>query len=195
MNTQPVASEFDEELFGFDFLAEIDRELINDQEDFAENEDGVWRTVRGRKVFIKEGETPTQAIKRSIAERSAKSKASHIPATKERQLKAAKYEESVAKLISGKNLDDHEPFDVIKGQHAVEVKSILPGAKNPKVTMHPDSLLRKEQFLKQSKMTGHTVVIDARTNKPVYYYKAHVGSFRLSSMQQVKASELKGLMK
>ena len=155
--------------------------------------DGVWRTVRGRKVFIREGETPTEAVKRAIATRTERSLQSHIPATKERQLKAAQYEETVAKLIGGKNLEDHEPFDVIKGQHAVEVKTLVSG-KNSKVTMHPESLTRKTNFLRKEKMTGHTVVIDARGDKPVYHYKAGVGSFRLSSMQQVKAVELKGLI-
>ncbi len=160
----------------------------------AEEENGVWRTVRGRHVFIREGETPSKAIKRSVATRTARSLQSHIPATKERQLKAAKYEESVARLINGKNLDDNEPFDVIKGRNAVEVKALLSG-KNPKLTMHPDALLRKNQFLRKEKMTGHTVAIDARGDKPIYYYAQGVGSFRLSGMQQVKASELKGLIK
>ena len=127
-------------------------------------------------------------------ERTSRALASHIPATKERQQKAAKYEETVAKLINGKNLDDNEPFDVIKGQHAVEVKTVLPGAKSVKVTMHPDSLERKTNFLHDKKMTGHTVVIDARGDKPVYHYKVGVGSFRLSGMQTVKAAELKGLI-
>ena len=157
-------------------------------------EDGVWRTIRGRRVFIREGETPTQAVKRSIAERSVRATQSHIPATKEKQAQAAKYEETVAKLIGGKNLDDHEPFDVIKGQHAVEVKSVHPGVKNPKITMHPDALMRKGNFLRDEKMTGHTVVIDARGDKPIYYHKVGVGSFRLSNMHQVKAAELKGLI-
>jgi len=172
------------------FLAQED-----DVHDHAiDDETGVWRTVRGRKVFIKDGETPTQAVKRSIAERSAKAKHSHIPATKERQLKAAKYEEAVAKLINGKNLDDHEPFDVIAGKHAVEVKTLLSG-KNPKLTMHPDSLARKNTFLKKKEMIGHTVAIDARGKTPVYYYREGVGSFRLDNMRTVKGAELKGLMK
>ncbi len=128
-----------------------------------------------------------------ISGRVPRALASHVPATAERQAQAAKYEETVAKLIGGKNLDDHEPFDVIKGRHAVEVKCLVSG-KNLKVTMHPDSLMRKANFLRDEKMTGHTVVIDARGDRPVYYYKVGVGSFRLSNMQQVKGAELKGLI-
>ena len=167
-------------------------EQCGDVHEHAE-EEGVWRTVRGRHVFIREGETPTQAVKRSIAERSARSTIHHVPATKERQAQAAKYEETVARLIGGKNLDDHEPFDVIKGRHAVEVKCIV-GGKNPKLTMHSDSLMRKANFLRDERMMGHTVAIDTRGSKPVYYYSKGVGSFRLSNMQQVAAAELKVLI-
>ncbi len=184
----PAEIEYARSLADVKFLEQSD-----DVHEHAE-EEGVWRTVRGRHVFIREGETPAQAVKRSIAERSARSSKHHIPATKAKQDQAAKYEETVAKLIGGKNLDDHEPFDVIKGRHAVEVKTVLLGAKSVKVTMHPDSLMRKANFLRDEKMTGHTVVIDAREEKPAYYYKVGVGSFRLSNMQVVKAAELKGLI-
>jgi SPP1 gp7 family putative phage head morphogenesis protein len=171
-----------------------DAKFLEQEEEVHEHDaDGVWRTIRGRRVFIREGETPGEAIKRSITERTSRALESHKPATKEKQQKAAKYEATVAKLINGKNLDDHEPFDVIKGRHAVEVKAIIEG-KNPKVTMHPDALARKANFLRDERMTGHTVVIDARGDKPVYHYKAGVGSFRLSSMQVVKGSELRGLI-
>lgn len=183
-------ADFDlEEQSWHDWLERLKKPVIKEHADDV----GVWRTVRGRRVFIREGETPTQAIKRSIAVRTERSLKSYNPATKEKQEQAAKYEETVAKLINGKNLDDHEPFDVIKGQHAVEVKTIISG-KNPKITLHPDSLERKNKFLRKEKMTGHTVVIDARGPKPVYYYRSGVGSFRLDNMQTVKPAELKGLI-
>ena len=184
-------ADFDlEEQSWHDYLDKLKKPITKEHAEEA----GIWRTIRGRKVFIREGETPAQAIKRSIAERSARASASHIPATKARQFKAAQYEATVAKLIGGKNLEDHEPFDVIRGQHAVEVKTVLPGAKSVKVTMHPDSLMRKANFLRDEKMTGHTVAIDARGKKPVYYYASGVGSFRLSNMRTVKGAELKGLI-
>ena len=91
--------------------------------------------------------------------------------------------------MNGKNLGDHEPFDVIKGRHAVEVKAII-GGKNPKITMHPDSLARKMTQLKKDKMIGHTVAIDARGAAPVFYYRRGLGSFRLSSMERVSRAEL-----
>lgn len=52
MIAHPAVSAFDEELFGFDFLAELDREPVEDDvEEYAvdaEGHEGVWRTVRGR---------------------------------------------------------------------------------------------------------------------------------------------------
>ena len=101
-------------------------------------------------------------------------------------------------------LGDNEPFDVWIGgdprnwyhkplkkhrpKHVVEVKSII-FAKNDKITMHKDSLARKK--LELTKMPGvkeHTVVFDERTGK--IYYRRGLGSFRLSTMQEVSESEL-----
>ena len=156
--------------------------------------EGVWRTVRGRKVFIREGEDLDSALKRSgiKSTRAERAKATHKPATREKQLEAAKYEKKVAHAIGGKDLDDHEPFDVLLPRHAVEVKTILDGT-HPKITMHPESLARKEKYVRKNKVRGHTVVIDARNrSKPEYYYRRGMGSFRLSGMEKVSLSELRG---
>ena len=129
-----------------------------------------------------------------VSGRASRALATHVPATRERQRMAAKYEATVAKLIGGKDLGDNEPFDVVKGKHAVEVKAILTG-KNPKITMHPESLARKTAWLQENKATGHTVVIDARGEGTKYYYKAGVGSFRLSAMREVGTKELGKLIR
>lgn len=103
-------------------------------------------------------------------------------------------------------LGDNEPFDVWIGgnpskfysggykkympNHVIEVKTIV-RAKNDKITMHPESLAKKKAELKtfSSKGTvGHTVVFDERTGK--IYYREGLGSFRLSSMQEVTENQL-----
>lgn len=161
------------------------------EKDYGETTEGVWRTIRGRRVFIKEGETPEEAIARSL--RTSRARHSHKPATREKQQKAARFEKAVAKAVGGKDLDDNEPFDVIKGRQAVEVKAIIEG-KNPKITMHPESLARKANYLRDNEMVGHTVVIDARSSKEIYYYARGVGSFRLSGMERVTKTRLKELI-
>lgn len=181
MNTQPVVTDFDEELFGFDWLAELDREPFEDVEEFKYDPS----QARAPEGSATGGQW--------VSARTARAIDTHISMTKEKRARAERYEATVAKLIGGKNLDDNEPFDVIVGRHAVEVKVVLSG-KHSKVTMHPESLARKANFLRDEGMTGHTVVIDAREDKPVYYYKRGVGSFRLSAMHAVKSEELKGLI-
>lgn len=42
---------------------------------FADETDGVWRTIRGRRVFIKKGESPTDAVKRSLVEEEQRNRA------------------------------------------------------------------------------------------------------------------------
>lgn len=48
----------------------------------AKKEDGQWVTIRGRHVFIKEGETPEQALNRSIAETNERVKQEQIAKNK-----------------------------------------------------------------------------------------------------------------
>jgi hypothetical protein len=124
--------------------------------------------------------------------RSARAKATHVRMDKEKRGKAAKHEASVAKAVNGRDLPDNEPFDVIRGGHAIEVKAIIAG-KNPKITVHPESHARKLKYARKHGMTSHMVAIDARSDTPKYYYKKGVGSYRLSSMKRVSLSELRGI--
>jgi hypothetical protein len=49
-----------------------DSELTAEERQFAKDEgEGVWRTVRGRKVFIRKGETAKQAVQRSLGKSAA----------------------------------------------------------------------------------------------------------------------------
>lgn len=124
--------------------------------------------------------------------REDRARRSYIKMDAEKLAVATTFERSVAKYVNGVDLPDNEPFDVIVGKkHAIEVKTIIEG-KNPKITMHPESLKRKTSYLRKHGMTGHTVVIDARSDRPAYYYKPGVGSFRLSGMEKVSPSAIQG---
>ena len=123
--------------------------------------------------------------------RESRAKRSYVKIDAKKRAKATEHERSVAKYVNGVDLPDNEPFDVIVGKkHAIEVKAIIDG-KNPKITMHPESLKRKTSFLRRRGMEGHTIVIDARGERPAYYYKAGVGSFRLSGMEKISASQIR----
>jgi phage gp29-like protein len=125
--------------------------------------------------------------------RAERARASHIGVTKEKWAIANREEKKVAAAVGGKHVGDNEPFDVHAGKTAVEVKTIVEG-RNPKITMHPESLARKQAFLKERGMNGATVAVDARRSPPTYYYAQGVGSFRLSAMRQVKLAELSRLI-
>jgi hypothetical protein len=123
------------------------------------------------------------------AEKQALALASYKPSTAEKRRVSEKYEAEVARAVKGVNLSDNEPPDVVKGKNAVEVKTIVEG-KNPKITMHGESLARKVKYGRVNKVTWHTVAVDARGEQPVYYYKQGVGSFRLKNMEPVTLEEL-----
>ncbi|GAH37146.1 unnamed protein product, partial [marine sediment metagenome] len=101
---------------------------------------------------------------------------------------AAKNEVRVSDALKGsKRLGDNEPMDVILGNNGIEVKSII-GGKNPKITMHQDSLARKKAWAKANKSKLHTVVLQGDD----VYYRKGCGSFRLSSMEKIDLKTLKG---
>jgi hypothetical protein len=100
---------------------------------------------------------------------------------------------------------DNAPFDVWIGADpekwysgkskekpwaVIEVKTII-RAKNNKITMPKDALVRKRKELRKfgkKNTSGHTIVIDERTGK--IYYRDDVGSFRLSAMEEVTYDDI-----
>jgi hypothetical protein len=129
-----------------------------------------WVTLdSGQHILIGESEKATRA------------RASQVKFTKQKMTIALAQEAMVASALGGSNLGDNEPFDVISGGKAIEVKTLISGH-NPKITMRQDALARKEAYASAKGLTPVTVVVDARGGTPVYYYKMGVGSFRLSSM-------------
>lgn len=126
--------------------------------------------------------------------RARRARTSHVPMTKERWAHASAQEAKIARVVGGMDISDNQPFDVQVGGNLIEVKTIIAG-KNPKITMHPESLARKVAYAKRARKKPHTVVIDARGSRSQIYYKSGVGSFRLSNMTKVSLNELAGLLK
>jgi hypothetical protein len=130
-------------------------------------------------------------------DRAARARATFKPATREKHAIADRMEKALAHGISGKRTADNEAFDVIRGKYAIEVKTVI-DAKNNKITMHPSSRNRKLDFAKSKKMEAHTVVIDRREGKAIYYHKSGVGSYRFGSsgtMTKVSMDKLRGLFR
>ncbi len=131
------------------------------------------------------------------ADKVAKAKASHVPMTKERLAAATAQEHIVAKAIGAEHMGGNKPMDNVirKGEtitHAIEIKTILSGAKYDKITMHPSSRREKERFARRppgqrTAAEKHTIAIDTRGPKPVYYHREGYGSFRLHTMTRVKS--------
>lgn len=117
-----------------------------------------------------------------MSDKAKKSKASHVPATRAMQRAAIKNERDLAKRIGGTHIPDNEAFDVKRGKHFVEVKTIIVG-KHDKITMRKECRERKIATAKQHSATSHTVVFDNRSGH-VYYSKG-VGSFRLGGMEKI----------
>lgn len=126
--------------------------------------------------------------------RVARARRTHKPSTAKKQRLGEAEQGRLAGLIGGRNTDDNAPFDVIvRGKHGVEVKTVMDN-NNDKITVHPKSRRRKERRAKEMGYQVHTVAIDVRGDKRSYYHKQGVGAFRLSSMDKVSISQLKGLL-
>lgn len=110
--------------------------------------------------------------------RRARAVKSHIPVTPEKLAIAYKREEAVAKAIGGTLTPKGAPFDVLKGKIGIEVKTIHPGSKRSKITVHKNSRLRKEAYVKSAKLKKtFTVILDERDHK--VYVANGIGSFKL----------------
>ena len=125
--------------------------------------------------------------------RIERARTSYKPANKECHSAAEVNEIKLAGAMKGKQTADNDAFDVIVGKNAIEVKTIVRGV-NDKITMHKSSLARKMAKAKKEHLTPHTVVFDNRSGK--FYYKEGLGSFNLSTMQEISSLEdLRRLMK
>jgi hypothetical protein len=123
---------------------------------------------------------------------------SFTPVTKEVHQTAGSSEDHLVGILEGASRTSNSAsFDVITGTaekptNLIEVKTLV-GAKNDKLTVHPESLVRKREYAaKHPKAKVHTVAYDKRTG--TMYYHTGVGSFRLSTMTKVTAAELTKLI-
>lgn len=191
----PVCSDMDGEQVGLDEMFEVD----------GEDMDGppahpncrctiglVMPTNAMRAAYSPDQERNEKGEFGGGGDRAAKAKASHVPMTKERLAAATAQEHLIAKALGAEHMGGNKPMDNVirdKGKitHAIEIKTILPGAKYDKITMHPDSRRGKERFARKNKSESHTVAVDTRGPKPVYYHREGFGSFRLHSMTRVKS--------
>lgn len=100
----------------------------------------------------------------------------------------------VARMVQGKHVGaDNNVIDVIAGRHGIEVKTIIRGGID-KITVHPRSRRRKERWSAKTGKALHTVVIDDRKARRMYY-RSGVGAFRLHTMTPVRsASHLRSLL-
>jgi hypothetical protein len=120
-------------------------------------------------------------------------KASYKPMSRERLHIGLEQEAIVAKAVGGKNLPDNEPFDVIAGRHALEVKTIIDGTTG-RIIVNKASRIRKEKYAKKNRMKILTVAIDARKKPVTYYTREGVGAFSLTSMTPTKLADIKKLL-
>jgi len=157
------------------------------------DEDSVYITVvrRGEKHLSHDQSTHGRGGGGSGgSSRSEIAKRTHKPSTAKKQRRAEGEQARLATLVKGWETDDNDAFDVILGKAAVEVKCVMDNNNN-KITMHPKSRRRKEKFAEDNGMTSHTVAIDVRGGKRVYYHRASVGAFRLTAMDKVSVAELR----
>jgi hypothetical protein len=128
------------------------------------------------------------------SDRIARATASYNPVTRDKVQRAIENERRVAKAIGGEMTPHKHPFDVLKEKLSIEVKTIFPGAKNDKITMHGPSLERKENFISENKIRKvFTVIIDERESIPRVYVAKGLGSFRLEGGSVGEVKSIKSL--
>ena|ERR1700734_375280 len=126
-----------------------------------------------------------------LSDRAQRALTSYVAQTKGKSRIAKLNELLVAKYVKGQGTPDNKPFDVLTKKVGIEVKTIFPGVKNEKITMHPASLARKVKAQKELGVKPWTVVLDMRSKLDVYI-KPALGSFRLGSMQRIESIKALG---
>jgi hypothetical protein len=130
-------------------------------------------------------------------DRVARALATYKPSTKAKQDIADQGEAKVRKMLGGTRTGDNLAMDVLvdgpRGSlHGVEVKTVIDNGNN-KITMHPSSRRRKEEWAQENRARIHTVVVDSRSG--TVWYREGVGAFRLHTLTKVQnAKHLRQLM-
>jgi hypothetical protein len=139
---------------------------------------------------------PNCGRKAGLSERAQRALASYKPVSKEKVAKTKANEVALARIVDGKSTNDSHPFDILKGNIAIEVKTLIEGG-HDKITMHPKSMAKKDEYITEHKLKStYTVAVDMRGGKNTWYFKKGLGSFRLSAMERLSSpEELKRLLK
>lgn len=120
-------------------------------------------------------------------------RATHKPSTSAKQALARESEAAVKtalriKAMQGGNL---HPVDAITKRggrtFGVEVKTLMDN-KNDKITMHPESVARKQQWARRERAALHTVVVDLRNGPAQMYHRSGIGSFRLGGLTPIASA-------
>ena len=141
--------------------------------------------------------------------RKQRAKSTHKPVTKEKNAWGRGNEDKLAEALNAKVDDDNDPMDIqLKvgtKTIGIEVKTMLDNS-NDKITVHPKSRRRKEQWAKDNNAVITMVVFDDRdkwergSHKDKWsgnriYFANRVGALRLTSMQPVGSlAELKKIL-
>ncbi len=125
--------------------------------------------------------------------KSDAAKRTHKPSTARKQRRGEAEQKRLSGAVDGKDTGDNEAFDVLVGRHAVEVKTVIDND-NDKITVHPDSRRRKEKYASENGLEMHTVAVDVRGGRRMYYHKPGVGAFRLGGMEKVSLDRLKEIL-
>lgn len=133
--------------------------------------------------------------RKQLSDKAARAIATYVPVTSDKRRLADESQTIIARAIKGEVTHNNSPFDVIKGKIAIEVKTIFPGVKNNKITMHPESRERKLNAAKKFKLDAYTVIVDRRNDK--IYIANGVGSFRIGmgSTKEVSLNQLRDKFK
>jgi len=129
-----------------------------------------------------------------LSDKAQLARKNFVAATKGHHDKAEEIERLMAKKTGLTKSSGNKPFDIFGKKDAVEVKTVLM-QKNDKLTMNRDAIARKNAWAKANKVQSHTLAVDLRGQKPVYYHREGVGSFRLGTMNKVSGSQLRTMFK
>lgn len=118
----------------------------------------------------------------------------HVPQNKADRSLAVKETKDLVKLLGGTLPDNNHNTDILVGKNAVEVKAITARKNDRVINMSPATKAAKQEYLERFGLKGHTVVIDLREGKKLYYYSEGIGSRSLGQMKVVSEAELKALI-
>ena len=182
-------------------LAALDKGATKSADDEPRDEHGRWTSEGDDSTASTEVIAPRPDTNQPTS-KSELSKLNHKVSTREKQQYAEQNEVELAKHLGGYSLEDNEPPDIIvpnksgKGHQPIELKTMLDNDRD-RITIHADSLERKQKYAADNKTTFHTVVLDHRDrfaggvnahqhSGHEIYYRRGLGSYKLSAMYKVK---------